>query len=106
MYPGISQVGYLFHLTKNAFRHVQDIGLQQKYLMYPLFRDSIRMILALSFVPVQDIILAFDEPCNHCGIDEQPVLGSVETNTLESCEGVDFCCRYSLTSCGMCIIRS
>ena len=32
MYPCITQVGCLFHLTKNVFRRVQDIGLQQNYL--------------------------------------------------------------------------
>ena len=31
-YPGITQVGCLFHLAKNVFRRVQDIGLQQNYL--------------------------------------------------------------------------
>ena len=32
IYPGIAQVGCLFHLAKNVFRRVQDIGLQQNYL--------------------------------------------------------------------------
>ena len=40
------------------------------------------MMPALSFVPVQDVILAFDELCNHCGIDEQPVLDYFETNYI------------------------
>ena len=40
------------------------------------------MIPALSFVPVQDVIIAFDELCNHCGIDEQPVLDYFETNYI------------------------
>ena len=60
-YPGIPQVGCLFHLPKNVFRCVQGIGLQQNYLTDPLFRGNIRMIHALSFVPVQEVILAFDE---------------------------------------------
>ena len=59
-----------------------DIGLQQNYLTDPLFRGNIRMIPALSFVPVHDVILAFDELCNHCGIDEQPVLDYFETNYI------------------------
>ena len=32
IYPGITQVGCLFHLAKNVVRRVQDIGLQQNYL--------------------------------------------------------------------------
>ena len=82
IYPGIPQVGCLFHLAKNVFRRVQHIGLQQNYLKDPLFRGNIRMIPALSFVPVQDVILAFNEACNHCGIDEQPVLDCFETNYI------------------------
>ena len=69
VYCDIPQLGCLFHFTINVFKRVQDIGLQQNYLTYPLFRGNIRMILALSFVPVQDVILAFDELCDHCGID-------------------------------------
>ena len=61
---------------------MQDIGLQQNYLTNALFRVNIPMIAALSFVPVQDVILVFDELCNHCGIDEQPVLDYFETNYI------------------------
>ena len=32
IFPGTAQVGCLFHLAKNVFRRVQDIGLQQNYL--------------------------------------------------------------------------
>ena len=79
IYPGISQVVCLFHLAKNVFRRVQDIGLQQHYLTDPLSRGNNRMIPAISFVPVHDIILAFDELW---GIDEQPVLDYFETNYI------------------------
>ena len=46
IYPGIPQVGCLFHLAKNVFRRVQDIGLQQNYLTDTLFRGNIRIIPA------------------------------------------------------------
>ena len=82
IYPGIPQVGCLFHLANNVFRRVQDIGLQQNNLTDLLFRGNICMIPALSFVPVQNVILAFDELRNHCGIDEQPVLHYFETNYI------------------------
>ena len=61
IYPGTPQVGCLFHLAKNVFRRVQDIGLQKNYLTDPLFRGNIRIIPALSSIPVYDVILAFDE---------------------------------------------
>ena len=82
IYPGIPQVGCLFHLANNVFRRVQDIGLQQNNLTDLLFRGNICMIPTLSFVPVQNVILAFDELRNHCGIDEQPVLHYFETNYI------------------------
>ena len=66
IYPGIPQVGCL----------------EQNYLMDPLFRGNIHMIVALSFVPVQDVIFGFDKLYNHCGIDEQSVLDYFETNYI------------------------
>ena len=47
MYPGITQVGCLFHLAKDVFRTVQDIGLQKNYLTNPLFRVNICMIIRI-----------------------------------------------------------
>ena len=82
IYLGIPQVGCLFHLAKNVFRRVQDIGLQQNCLMDPLFRGNICMTPALSSAPVHDVILVFDELCNHCSIDEQPVFDYFETNYI------------------------
>ena len=60
---------------------MQDIKLKQTYLSDQLFRGNIRMMPALSlFVPVQGVILAFNELCNHRSIDEQPVLDYFKTN--------------------------
>ena len=78
IYPGIPQVGCLFHLAKNVFRRVPDIRLQQNYLTDQLFRGNIRMTPALSFLPVQDVMLKFGILA--CGIYEQPVLDYFETN--------------------------
>ena len=69
-------------MAKNVFRRVQGSGLQQNYLTDPLFQDDIHMIQALSLVPVQDVILVFDELCNHCDIDEQSVLDYFGTNYI------------------------
>ena len=82
IYPGIPQIGRLFHLVKDVFRRLQDIGLQQNYLTDPLLRGNICMITTLSFVPVHDVILAFDKLCNHCGIDKHPFLNYFETNYI------------------------
>ena len=69
MLSALNQIGCLFHLSKNVVQRVQDIVLQQQtFLTDPLFRGNTRMITALSFVLAWDVILAFDELCNHCGI--------------------------------------
>ena len=69
-------------MAKNVLRRVQDIGLQQNYLTDPLLIDNIRVTPVLSFVPLQVVISAFDELCNHCGIDEQSVLDYFEINYI------------------------
>ena len=50
VYPLSSVHGCLFHLSKNVFKHVQQLGLQQMYLDDDIFRENIRMIPALNFV--------------------------------------------------------
>ena len=40
------------------------------------------MILALNFVPIADIIQAFDALSNHAGVKEQAVLNYFETNSI------------------------
>ena len=106
IYSHILQVECLFHLSKNVFRCQPDIELQQTYFMDLLFRGNICLIPVLSFVPVQNIILAFNELCNNCGIDELPVVDYFETNYIGELRKGDPCCHYSFTSCGICIIES
>ena len=50
VYPIVPQKGYLFHLSKC----VQHEGLSQLYMNDDVFRNNIRMISALSFVPIAD----------------------------------------------------
>ena len=59
---------------------LKDIELPQNDTTDSLFRGNICMIPVLSFVPVQNVILAFDDFCNHCGINEQPLFVYFETN--------------------------
>ena len=74
--------GCLFHLSKNIYRKVQDLGLQQIYLNDPVFRNNIRMIHVLSFVPIQDTVDAFEQLAQHCDNAEQPLLDYFETNYI------------------------
>ena len=82
MYPGIPLKGCLFHLSQCIFNKVQELGLLPTYIADIDFRSNIRMIAAISFVPVEDVIQAFEELCLHSGYVEQEVLDYFETNYI------------------------
>ena len=74
--------GCLFHLSKSIYRKVQSEGLAESYMNDEEFRQNIRMLSALSFVPVDDTIVAFEQLGNHCGDTEQIILDYFETNYI------------------------
>ena len=80
VYPVVSQKGCLFHLFKHVYKRVQDEVLSQLYMSDEEFRTNIRMISALSFVPIAGTIQAFDTLGNQAGNQEQAVLDYFESN--------------------------
>ena len=50
--------------------------------LHAVFRTNIKMISALSFVPIADTIQAFDALSNHADVEEQAVLDYFETNYI------------------------
>ena len=52
VYPAVPQRGCLFHFSKNIYKCVQDEGMPQPYMNDEEFELNIRMIKALSFVPI------------------------------------------------------
>ena len=58
---------------------VSQHRIQQTFLTNQLFRGDIRMIPTVSFAPVQDRLLTFDE---HSGIDEPPAFNYFETTYI------------------------
>jgi hypothetical protein len=77
-YPNTTRKGCLFHLSSNVYKHVQHNGLVQQYNHDAVFRQNIRMLPALAFVPEDDVVNAFDEIVLHCGPAEQPILDYFE----------------------------
>ena len=59
VYPLVPRKGCLFHLTKNIYCKVQQSGLAREYIDNEQFRNNIRMIGALSLVPIADTVDAF-----------------------------------------------
>ena len=54
VYPVVPQKGRLFHLSKYVYKRVQDEEMSQLYMNDEEFHTNIRMINALSFVPIAD----------------------------------------------------
>lgn len=53
--------GCFFHLSQSIWRHVQNLGFQQRYINDSEFALQIRMMAALSFVPEEDVEKAWNE---------------------------------------------
>ena len=56
VYPLTVQKGCLFHLSKSIYCRVQELGLSHQYLNDAVFRTNVKMISALSFVPIADTV--------------------------------------------------
>ena len=82
VYPNTFVFGCLFHLSKSIFRHVQANGLQLQYSNDAVFRENIRMIPALAFVPIADTQQSFNALAQHCVGNEQGILDYFETNYI------------------------
>ena len=82
VYPQSQVIGCLFHLCQSVYRHVQSQGLQQQYMENEEFRTNIRMIPALAFVPLDDIIPAFEVLSQHCQGNEETLLDYFEVNYI------------------------
>lgn len=61
IFPGTDIVGCLFHLMQNIRKKVSDSDLLMAYRNDPEIALQIRMLGALSFVPLQFVITAFEQ---------------------------------------------
>lgn len=52
--------GCHFHFGQCAFGHVKMLGLQQLYSEDILFMSAIKMLIALAFVPVEDVVYTYE----------------------------------------------
>ena len=61
IFPNSTLSGYFFHLSSNVWKKIQDVGLQQRYNNDEEFSIHVRMIMRLAFVPVADVVNAFND---------------------------------------------
>ena len=71
-----------FHLTKNVWKKLQSVGLQERYIADQEFATHLRMIPALAFLPPQHVIDVFERLSDHIrqtyGADADEVLDYFE----------------------------
>jgi hypothetical protein len=63
-FPGAQQKGCFFHFCQCIYRNIQSNGLQQLYENDAEFSLAMRMLPAIAFVPLPDILTSFEELCN------------------------------------------
>lgn len=51
----------LFHFAQNVWRHIQSVGLQTIYNEDEEFAFNLRLLIALAFVPIDDVEKAYAE---------------------------------------------
>ena len=50
----------LFHLGQSVYRQVQQLGLTQEYCTSVQFKQRIKMLTYLAFLPKEDVVLGFE----------------------------------------------
>ena len=61
MFPNVTILGCLFHLGQSLWRRIQNDGLSGAYRDDENVKMYSKMLIALSFVPPEDVGAAFDE---------------------------------------------
>ena len=59
--PNVSVTGCYFHLGQSLWRKVQDLGHREQYVEDEEFRLKCKSLLALAFLPPDEVIDAFEE---------------------------------------------
>lgn len=59
-FPEAIITGCYFHLCQSVIRKVQQLGMKEDYDTNDVFRESIRSLAALAFVPALEVAAAFD----------------------------------------------
>lgn len=70
-YPNSTIGGCYFHLCQSLLRKVNDVGLKTDYETDDAIRGFVRCLAALSHVPCNDVITAFEELLNDMPNDER-----------------------------------
>ncbi|CAF1624098.1 unnamed protein product [Rotaria magnacalcarata] len=82
MLPNILHKGCLFHFSQVVWRQVQSKGLTTKYNEDEVFRLNVKQLIALAFVPLDQIIIGFDLICDQFDADADDLLEYFEKTCI------------------------
>lgn len=82
IFRNVTVSGCLYHLSQSIYKRVQSSGLQTRYANDAEFALQIRMIAALSFVPKDKVVDAFERLVNLLPEDAEPVIDYFEDNYI------------------------
>jgi len=74
MYPTSKVRGCWFHFNQSIFRKAQELGFQHRYQEDMEFRNNIKLLSALAFVPKQDVVSRFLQLFDYSHGDLKPLL--------------------------------
>lgn len=77
IFPTATIGGCLFHFSQNILKKVKKLGLMTEYENDTEFNLSVRMLMALAFVPTEDVALVFDDFQDSLSEHDQERLESV-----------------------------
>lgn len=72
-FPNTNVTGCFFHLGQSLWRHVQNAGLYNSYVTNDDIRTQVKSLLALAFLPVDEVPAAFDELTENFAAELQQV---------------------------------
>ena len=83
VFPAAALKGCLFHLGQSLWRKIQSEGLVTHYWENEAIRMFMKMLLALSFIPTEDIPGSFDELNDNHSDELEPIYNYWEDTYIE-----------------------
>ncbi|CAI6376617.1 unnamed protein product [Macrosiphum euphorbiae] len=79
-YPNTEIYGCLYHFSKNVYKKLCDLGIVSSYRNNSDFSIFVKMVVALTFIPINDIDLAIESLSGYLPDELQPLLDWFEDN--------------------------
>lgn len=79
-YPNAEIDGCLYHFSKNVYKKICDLGVVSNYRNNADFSILVKMVVALTFIPINDIDLAIELLSEYLPDELQPLLDWFEDN--------------------------